>query len=319
MSANQNMIRNIIYIIVIGTIFQSFNVIKFYFQAKVLSKYTVYAQVFSTILCAVIKLLLIYFNMGLIYFAMVTLFQSIILTSGLIVMYVKQKSSLFKWSVNFGLAKRLLKDSWPLILSGIAISMYMRIDQVMIKNMLDAEAVGNYAIAVRLSEVWYFIPVLITSSVFPAIINAKNISEKLYYKRIQNLYSLMIWLSIGIAIPITFLANDIIRFLFGAQYQNAVSVLKIHIWAGVFVFFGCAWSKWILNENKQMLITLSHILGAALNILFNYKLIPICGIVGAAIATILSYFLSELLGILLYKPYTTFILVRNIVLLRKYK
>jgi O-antigen/teichoic acid export membrane protein len=250
---------------------------------------------------------------------MVTLFQSIILTSGLIVMYVKQKSSLFKWSVNFGLAKRLLKDSWPLILSGIAISMYMRIDQVMIKNMLDAEAVGNYAIAVRLSEVWYFIPVLITSSVFPAIINAKNISEKLYYKRIQNLYSLMIWLSIGIAIPITFLANDIIRFLFGAQYQNAVSVLKIHIWAGVFVFFGCAWSKWILNENKQMLITLSHILGAALNILFNYKLIPICGIVGAAIATILSYFLSELLGILLYKPYTTFILVRNIVLLRKYK
>ncbi|RXG65202.1 hypothetical protein ES695_08975 [Candidatus Atribacteria bacterium 1244-E10-H5-B2] len=55
---NDNFTNLLIYIIVIGTIFQSFNVINFYFQAKVLSKYTVYAQVFSTILCSVIKLLL---------------------------------------------------------------------------------------------------------------------------------------------------------------------------------------------------------------------------------------------------------------------
>jgi len=137
---NDSFTNLLIFIIAIGTIFQSFNVIKFYFQSKVLSKYTVYAQIFTTILCAIIKLLLIYFNMGLIYFAIVTLLQSIILASGLIVMYIKQKSSLFNWSVNFGLAKNLLKDSWPLMLSGIAISIYMKIDQVMIKNILNTPA-----------------------------------------------------------------------------------------------------------------------------------------------------------------------------------
>lgn len=145
---------------------------------KFLSKYTVYAKMFASIICAAIKLVLIYFNMGLIYFATVTLLQSIILASGLIAMYIKQKSSLFSWSVNFSLAKNLLKDSWPLMLSGKAISIYMKTDQVMIKNMLDAKAVGNYAVAVRISEAWCFIPMAITSSVFPAIINAKKISEK---------------------------------------------------------------------------------------------------------------------------------------------
>jgi len=306
---NDNFTNLFIFIIAIGTIFQSFDIIKFYFQAKVLSKNTVYVQVFTTILCAIIKLLLIYFNMGLIYFAIVTLLQSIILASGFIVMYIKQKSSLFNWSVNFGLAKNLLKDSWPLMLSGIAISIYMKIDQVMIKNMLDTKAVGNYAVAVRISEVWYFIPMAITNSVFPAIINAKKISEKLYYKRIQNLYSLMIWLSIGIAIPITFLANDIIRFLFGPQYQNAVGVLQIYVWAGVFVFLGVASGQYLIAENYTKISFLKSITGAVVNIILNIILIPKFKINGAAIATVISYFISVFLIILIPKTYKNSVLM----------
>ena len=297
---NDNFTNLLIFIIAIGTIFQSFNVIKFYFQAKVLSKYTVFAQVFSTILCSVIKLLLIYFNMGLIYFAIVTLLQSIILASGFIVMYIKQKSSLFNWSVNFGLAKNLLKDSWPLMLSGIAISIYMKIDQVMIKNMLDAKAVGNYAVAVRISEVWYFIPVAITSSVFPAIINAKKISEKLYYERLQKLYDLMVWLAIGIALPIMLLSNNIIELLFGIQYQEAAGVLRIYVWAGIIVFFGCAWGKWIITENQQKVIMYSHIISMPINIMLNIILIKKYGIIGAAWATLISYSIDQLLGLLFY-------------------
>ena len=297
---NDNFTNLLIFIIAIGTIFQSFNVIKYYFQAKVLSKYTVFAQVFSTILCSVIKLLLIYFNMGLIYFAMVTLLQSIILVSGFIAMYMKQKLNLSNWRMNFNLTKRLLSDSWPLMLSGIAISIYMKIDQVMIKNMLDAKAVGNYAVAVRISEVWYFIPMAITSSVFPAIINAKKISEKLYYERLQKLYDLMVWLAIGIALPIMLLSNNIIKLLFGIQYQEAAGVLRVYVWAGIIVFFGCAWSKWIITENQQKVIMYSHIISMPINIMLNIILIKKYGIIGAAWATLISYSIDQLLGLLFY-------------------
>ena len=308
---NDNFTNLLIFIIAIGTIFQSFNVIKFYFQSKVLSKYTVYAQIFSSILCAVIKLLLIYFNMGLIYFAAIILLQSIILASGLIVMYIKQKSSLFNWSINFGLVKNLLKDSWPLMLSGIAISIYVKIDQVMIKNMLDTKAVGNYAVAVRLSEVWYFIPMAITSSLFPAIVNAKKISEKLYYERLQKLYDLMTWLAIGIALPIMLLSNNIIKLLFGVQYQEAAGVLRIYVWAGVFVFLGVASGQYLLAENYTRISFLRTLFGAIVNIILNIILIKKYEIQGAAFATIFSYFVSTFLIMLFPKTYKNTLLMLN--------
>jgi len=287
---NDRFTNLLIFIIAIGTIFQSFNVIDFYFRAKVLSKYAVYARTISGISAAIIKLLLIYFGAGLIYFALVMLIENVILAIGLVTAYIKQKLSIFNWKIKFDLAKRLLRDSWPLILSGVAISIYMRIDQVMIKNMLDAKAVGNYAVAVRLSEVWYFIPMAITSSVFPAIINAKKVNEKLYYSRLQKLYDLMTWLAISIALPITLLANDIIRILFGTQYQAAAGALRINVWAGIFVFLGVASSQYLIAENYTKISFYRTFIGAVVNVILNIILIPKYGINGAAVATVVSQF-----------------------------
>lgn len=319
-TTNDSFTNLLIFIIAIGTIFQSFNVINYYFQSKVLSKYTVYAQMFSTILCSVIKLLLIYFNMGLVYFAMVTLLQSIILVSGYIAMYMKQKLNLSNWRMNLNLAKRLLSDSWPLILSGIAISIYMKIDQVMIKNMLDAKAVGNYAVAVRLSEVWYFIPVLISSSLFPAIINAKKISEKLYYERLQKLYDLMVCSAIGISLPVMLLSNNIIKLLFGIQYQEAVGVLRIYVWACVFVFLGVVNSKYLIAENYTKILFLITFTGAIINITLNFILIPKLGINGAAITTVLSQFTVAFSIVLISKTrYNFLLMIKSFLLINSIK
>ena len=152
-----------------------------------------------------------------------------------------------------------------------------------------AEQVGHYAAAVRLSEAWYFVPMAITSSVFPAIINAKKQSEELYYQRLQKLYDLMVWLAVAIALPTTFLAPWIIRVLYGEAFLLAAGVLSIHIWAGVFVGLGVAQGKFWLSNNmqkQQFLITLSC---ALINIVLNIVLIRIYGVKGAAISTLISY------------------------------
>jgi len=308
-TTNDNFTNLLIFIIALATIFQSFNAIDFYFRSKVLSRYTVYAQTASLISSAIIKILLIYFKMGLVYFAAVMVVESVILAVGLIAMYIKQKLNIFNWKIKFDLAKRLLKDSWPLILSGVAISIYMRIDQVMIKQMVNLGAVGNYAVAVRLSEAWYFIPMAITSSVFPAIINAKKVSEKLYYERLQKLYDLMTWLAIGIALPITFLANDIIRLLFGIQYQVAAGVLRIYIWAGIFVFLGVASSQYLIAENYTRVLFFVTFMGMIANVILNIILIPKYGINGAATATLLSQFMVAFSIILIPKTRKNFILM----------
>jgi len=161
--------------------------------------------------------------------------------------------------------------------------------------MLDAKQVGHYAAAVRLSEAWYFVPMAITSSVFPAIINAKKQSEELYYQRLQKLYDLMVWLAVAIALPTTFLAPWVIRILYGEASSPASAVLSIHIWTGVFVGLGAACGKWFLVENYVKKNFYRTFLGMAVNVFLNIYMIPPYGIKGAAIATLMGQLAANLL------------------------
>ena len=289
-TSNDTYTNILIFIIASATIFQSFNVVDFYFQSKVMSKFVVYANIISLFLSSIVKITLILNEAPLLAFAWVILFDSFILACGFIYFYIKKnlKFKIKNLKLKIKTATSLLKDSWPLILSGIAISIYMKIDQVMIKEMMNAEAVGQYAAAVRLSEVWYFIPMVITASLFPAIINAKKKNENLYYLRLQRLYDFMAFMGIAIAVTMTFLSTWITELLYGAQYNQAGSVLVIHIWAGVFVFLGVASAKWFIIENLQMLTLQKTFYGMITNIILNFILIPKYGIQGAAFATLVS-------------------------------
>jgi len=293
LSQQDSLTTLLIFTIASATVFQSFNVIDFYFQAKVLSKYIVYANIISLLISSIVKIGLILNDAPLLYFAYSILFDSFILMCGFLYFYRYKKYLISLWFFDKKLARSLLKDSWPLILSGLVIAIYMKIDQIMIKEMLSVEAVGQYAAAVRISETWYFIPMVVASSLFPAIINAKKQSEALYYARLQRLYDLMAWMAIAIALPMTFLSDWVVNLLYGEQYNQTGSVLMIHIWAGVFVFLGVVFGKYLTNENLTRTTFYRTSLGAVVNIILNYILIAKYGIKGAAIATLLAQFVAN--------------------------
>ena len=288
-TSNDSYTNLLIFIIASGTIFQSFNVIDFYYQSSVLSKYVAFANTITLAISSIIKIVLILNEASLLAFAIVGVFDTIILSLGLIYFYwQKTHHSLREWQFDKVVATRLLADSWPLILSSVMISLSMKIDQVMIKEMLDNNAVGQYAAAVRISEAWYFLPMAICNSVFPAIINAKKVSETLYYQRLKRLYFVMVWLGVAVALPMTFMSDWIISLLYGSAYIQAGQILMIHIWAGIFVGLGVASSAWI-NIEKLMLISMFRTaFGLIINISLNYLLIISVGIIGAATATLLS-------------------------------
>ena len=285
----------LIIIIAFGTVFQAFNVIDLNFQAKVKSKYVVHAQFVQLIISSIVKIILVVNEAPLIWFASVYSLDVIVLAMGLVFAYLYNGDNIFSWKWSFETSKYLLHDSWPLILAGVVISVYMKIDQVMIKEMLGAKEVGLYAAAVKLSEAWYFIPMAITSSLLPAIINAKVYQKEVYYQRLQKLYDLMVWIAIAIALPTTFLSTLVVEFLYGKEYLGSSSVLIIHIWTAVFVFLGVASSKYLLAENFIKKTFYRTFIGALLNIIMNYYLIGIIGIQGAAISTLVSHFFAAYL------------------------
>ena len=284
-----------IFIIASGLVFQSFEVVDSYFQSKALSKYVSIAKLIQLALSSVLKLYFVFIQADLFWFVLVSLVDQISLALSLAFAYWRQKIGSFFGCFDLGTAKAMFRNCWPLILSGIAITIYIRIDQIMIKEMLGEREVGLYSAAVKLSEAWYFVPVIITSSLFPAIVNAKKISQELYHQRLQRLCTLMAWLAIAVALPMTFLADPVVSLLYGQHYREAGSVLMIHIWGAVFVFLGVSSGVFLTVENYTKKSFYRTALGAISNVLFNFALIPRYGINGAAMATVLSQFIANFL------------------------
>ncbi|MDB2590578.1 flippase, partial [Candidatus Thioglobus sp.] len=135
-TSNDSYTNTLVFIIASATIFQSFNVVDFYFQSKVMSKYVVYVNIISLLITSIVKVALILNEAPLEYFAMVIVFDSFVLACGFIYFYLKKSLSLPKWKFHKDVAIDLLKDSWPLILSGGMLMIQARIDQVMIKEMV---------------------------------------------------------------------------------------------------------------------------------------------------------------------------------------
>ncbi len=296
---SDTMMIQMMFLLSLRMIFQSLNGIDYYFQSHVLSKYTVYSQLLGLVATTALCLIFIYLKKSLIYFSAVILIESIVIGLGLIFFYQHTRQNMMPWKVDWVILKRLFADSWPLILSGIAVSIYMRIDQIMIKDMIGRAAVGYYSAAVRVSEVFYFIPILLTSSLFPAIVNARLNDNILYRNRLKALLSLLMYLGVGISFMMAIFAPWVIKMLYGDQFLPSVSVLSIHIWSNVFVFLGVARTRWMINENLQIFSAPYLLLAAAVNVLLNLYWIPRYGINGAAAATVAAQFIAAVFSNLL--------------------
>ncbi|KHG41635.1 MAG: flippase [Aphanizomenon flos-aquae KM1D3_PB] len=277
-------------------IFQAFDTIDLWFQSQVQSKYTVIAKNTAFVITALVKVTLISIHAPLIAFAWTALGEVGLGAIGLIISYRVRGYSPWLWPWSSPLAKTLLKESWPLILAGVTIMIYMRIDQIMLGQMIGDKAVGLYSAATRISEVWYFIPMAIASSVSPAIYAAKEVSEALYYQRIEQFLRLLSWLSIVVAVPMSFLSGTIITVLFGKSYEASASILAIHIWASLFVFMGVGTSCWFIAEGLTQFALRITIIGAVTNVVLNIFLIPAYGGVGAAIATVIAQAFASFLS-----------------------
>lgn len=282
-------------------ILRAMGVIKYWYEAQVQSKYIVWIEGFLFLIFSGLRVMLILENFGVFAFVWLGVFESIINLFAYYVLFRYHESPLSIRHSRWNRAKILLKNGWMLLLSGLAVILYMRIDQIMIGQMMSDDAVGVYTAAVKISEVWYFIPMTIVSSIFPAILNAKQFDQNLYMDRLRLLHSFMFILSIMIAIPMSFLSDSIIALLFGDRFNEASVVLSIHIWAGVFVFLGVASSRYYLTENLQRGELYKSLLGCFVNVVLNYLLIPIYGIKGAAIATVISQFVASVLFNFLFK------------------
>lgn len=291
-----NLTHWLVGIIAAGMIFQAFDVIDLWFQSQVRSKFTVYARNVAFVILSLVKVALILNGAELKAFAWAALAEVALGGMALVIIATKLGPTSWYGRMQWLTMRRLLVESWPLLFSGLAIMLYMRIDQVMLAEMVGEREVGLYSAALKLSEVWYIIPVVIVSSVAPTITDLRARSQELYYQRLQQLFTNLTRIAYLVAIAMTLISTHLVIWLYGNQYANAGPVLAVHIWAAVFVFLGVGAGPWVLNEGLTKFSLYQTVLGALTNISLNLILIPLYGAIGCAIATLISQALAACLA-----------------------
>lgn len=282
-------------------VLSSFDVIDFWYQSKVASKYVVIARSVAFLVMSVLKVYIILTSKSLIFFAIILLIETIIATILLIIQYRISKQKISKWKYDKSCAKFLLIQGFPLLISAVFVAIYSRVDQLVIGDLMTSQDLGIYGVSIKLSEIWLFVPSAILSSVIPSLILAKKTDKDLYWRRIQNILDVLVWLSIFASIIFTFAGKIIITMLFGDQYIPALSSLQIITWNGIFIVTGMVFSEYNIIENKTKITILQTVIGLLIGYVCSVLLISKLGIIGGAISMIIAQSISGFILPLFFK------------------
>lgn len=270
----------------ISLVFQAFDTLQQWFQAKLQSKYYAIATLISFTIASAYKALLLIMGMSVEWFAISNSIDYLLAALVLYIFYKKKNGPSFSFSLNK--AKSLLSVSSSYILSGLMVAIYSATDKLMLMQMLDESSVGYYSLAVQISSMWVFVLSAIIDSMKPPIMEYHNTDKALYLRMNKRMYAIVFYLSLGASLLICLVAPLLIEIIYGSAYLPSVSPLRIVVWYVAFSYLGVARDAWIVCERKQKYLKYLYLGSAFLNVILNYTLIPLWSVNGAAIASLLT-------------------------------
>lgn len=292
-------------------VFKAAEVAKYWFESRVSSRYTVLAENAVFLIMSATRVALIMAKAPLMAFVFAALAEAALIGAALLLVHARKADGLLAWHVSMLRARSLLTESWPLILGAMASMINMRMDQVILGAMVDDVAVGNYSAAARLAEVWLIVPGIIGSSIYPAIISAKENSEEVYRARILRVVKLMAAVVLPVAFIISILSGRIIHLVYGQEYAPAGNYLAIYIWTGVPYLIFFVLNQMFYIEGLLKIGFVVSVFSVASNLSLNFLLIPVFGGIGAAIATLVTAVGSTLLSVIILNSKTGIFFGRN--------
>jgi len=272
----------------VSIIMQSFSVIRNYFTSIVNNKYVVQSEMLRSIIGAGIKVLLILLHASLMAFIIASAFDFVLVAGGYIYSYRKKVGSIKEWIFSSKIACYYLRQSAPLMLSGVAYVIYQRVDQVIIGQMIGVTSVGYFSAATRISDMILFLPQIIVQTVSPLLVRAKEKSESEYRNKVLKILGIINCGTFLVSSLVSIFAYWIVIITFGMQYLPSILVLQILAFKAFGMALSSSGNQIIVIESIQKYVYLRNLSGAILCVTLNILLIPKWGIVGSAIVGVVS-------------------------------
>lgn len=289
----------------LSLVFQSFEMIHFWYQSRMETEVSVKVQTFAYLIMAGYKIAILALGKDVTWFACSTAIEAAVVAVALLWSYKRSKGQ--KLKVSFSCGTEMLNSSYHFILSGMMVTIYSHMDKIMLEQMLNEAAVGYYTAATKVAQMWSFVLLALINSARPLIISARKQNHEVYVKQNKRLYAAIIWIGIAVAAVMTIGGKWIIYIMYGSDYLPATSSLQISAWYTMFAMLGTARGIWIVCEDKAKYVKYYLGIGAVINIILNYLLIPQFGPGGAAAATLLTQIFTAVFAPALFKetrPYT---------------
>lgn len=283
----------------LALIFQTYMLLSEWFVAELKSKYFVLGSIVGLTLGGGWKVLLLFMGSGVEWFALATSIEAI--ACGITVFCIFKRKKNFALSYSFPTVKMLLKKGGSYIIANIAIMIYMQTDKIMIEKMLGEYDVGIYTAAVNIANMWIFIPMAIVNSLRPVILKKWNEDYRKSMKMLWKLLGGIIALCFMACVVLCLFSGIIVHVLYGKTYLEAVEMINVLTWSVLFAMIGVVGSIWLIAENKDKYSTYRTIVGAVINVIFNYYAINKYGAMGAAYGTLVSQFVVAVVAPLFWK------------------
>lgn len=284
----------------ISIFFAALEMIQYWFQYKLLSKYSSVVMLAAYFVVSAYKIFLLVSSKNIYWFVVSHSIEYGII--GIALLFIYKKCNGAKLSFSKYRAKKMFSKSKYYILSSLMVVVFQNTDHIMLTNISGKAENGLYSAAITCGAVAQFVFVAITDSFRPLILSSKKDNESSYELNVSRLYGIIIALSVAQSIFFTIFAELIIYVLYGAEYMAAVPVLRILTWYCAFSYMGTIRNIWLLAEEKQKFLPTINLLGALLNIILNAFMIPLWGACGAAFASFLTQFFTNFILGFILKP-----------------
>lgn len=272
-------------------VFQAADTVDLWFQSQSQSRRSVIAKLVAYLISNGAKLALIAAAAPLAAFAAAIALDAIVAAIGLGLAYRRYPAA-GRWQHLPDEGRKLLRESWPFMVSGLAIIAYMRIDQIMLKEMLGNAELGIYAAALPLSQVWHFIPMTLYLSLAPFVARLRSENHAQYLNTLIWIFRIFLFMGLGVSIVTALLSATLIHLMYGQEFGNAADVLSVHVFTNVFIYLGVAHSLWVVNERQPTVRLYGTVTAAFFTIFANLFLIPNYGVLGVAWVSIFAQFIA---------------------------
>ena len=281
-------------------VFQMTEMIQYWYQAKLLSKYMAVVSLVAYVIVSAYQVILLVTGKSIYWFALSHAFDVFLISLFLIIIYDKLGEQKLSFSLSLG--KQMLARSRYYIVSSMMVTIFAQSDKIMIKMMVGNAENGYYATAVTCAGMIGFVFVAILDSLRPIIFENKRNDQKKFERNMSLLYSIIIYMGLAQSVFLTIFAEPIIRIMYGEAYLAAVPLLQIITWYSAFSYMGSVRNIWMLAEEKQKYLWIINLSGALLNVVGNFILIPLIGAAGAAIASVVTQFFTNFVLCIIIKP-----------------